>query len=171
MGRKKRVASLSSVLKALSMEYTNHLKENLAERLISVVLFGSVARGEAVPVSDIDLLIVVENPPSGRRARLELLAEADKRLEPKLKELEKLGIYTDFTPIIKSRDEALNFSPLYLDMVEDALILHDQDDFFGQVLTKLKDRLSLLKAKRLKQGQVRYWDLKPDFTPGEEFEL
>lgn len=163
--------TLSSVLKNLTTEFTNYLKENLAERLVSVVLFGSVAREEAVPVSDIDLLIVVENPPPGRRARLELLDEADRRLEPKLKELEESGIYTDFTPIIKSRDEATKFSPLYLDMVEDALILHDQDDFFAQILAELRLKLSLLKAKRLKQGQVRYWDLKPDLTPGEEFEL
>jgi len=162
---------LSSTLKTLTLEFTRHLKETLGERLVSVVLFGSVAREEAIPVSDIDLLIVVENPPAGRRTRLEMIADADKQLEPKLNELEESGIHTDFTPIIKSRNEARRFSPLYLDMVEDALILHDQAHFFTHILAELRNKLSLLKARRLRQGQVRYWDLKPDFTPGEIFEL
>jgi UTP:GlnB (protein PII) uridylyltransferase len=36
---------------------------DLRERLVSLVLFGSVARGRACPTSDIDLLLVAEGLP------------------------------------------------------------------------------------------------------------
>jgi len=40
------------------------LKERLGPSLVSVVLYGSVARGVARPDSDVDLLVVLDNPPS-----------------------------------------------------------------------------------------------------------
>lgn len=40
----------------------NYLKQEYQERLNQVVLFGSQSRGEATPASDIDILIVLEDP-------------------------------------------------------------------------------------------------------------
>lgn len=45
-------------------------KEHYKERLISLVVFGSVGRGTAGPDSDIDLLLVVNEFPAGRIARM-----------------------------------------------------------------------------------------------------
>jgi len=55
----------SDVLRELARRYTDLLRSHLRERLVSVVLFGSVARGDASPASDIDLLIVAEDLPQG----------------------------------------------------------------------------------------------------------
>jgi predicted nucleotidyltransferase len=51
---------LNEALKNLAEKYARLARENLGTNIISVTLFGSVARGEATPNSDIDLLIVCE---------------------------------------------------------------------------------------------------------------
>ena len=39
-------------------EYCSLIKNHFRDRLISICLFGSIARGEAKPESDIDILII-----------------------------------------------------------------------------------------------------------------
>jgi len=56
-------------------------------------------------------------------------------------------------------------------MVEDARILYDRQDFFSRRLDRLKKRLDELGAKRVRRGNAWYWDLKPDYRPGEIIEL
>jgi hypothetical protein len=56
-------------------------------------------------------------------------------------------------------------------MVEDALVLYDRNEFFAQELARLQKRLTQLGAKRVWKGNAWYWDLKPDYQPGEVFEL
>jgi len=68
-------------------------------------------------------------------------------------------------------DEAKKLRPLYLDMVSDAIILHDKNDFFRQVLNRLRRRLRELGAKRIRLGKLWYWDLKPDYRFGEFIEI
>ena len=62
-------------------------------------------------------------------------------------------------------------SPLFLDMVDDARILLDRGDFFQRELNGLRERLARLGARRIWKGNAWYWDLKPDYTPGEVFEI
>ena len=40
----------------------HYLRKLYGDRLVDVVLFGSYARGEAVPGSDIDVLVVLQGP-------------------------------------------------------------------------------------------------------------
>src|ERR1035437_590065 len=44
-------------------------QQHYGDRLISVVVFGSVARGTAGPESDLDMLVVADGLPDGRVAR------------------------------------------------------------------------------------------------------
>jgi hypothetical protein len=92
-------------------------------------------------------------------------------LEPLLYELKELGCDIGLSPIFKTREETLKGSPIFLDMVEDCIILYDKEEFFAGVLIKLKERLAALGAKRVWRGNAWYWDLKPDFKPGEVFEI
>jgi len=39
------------------------------------------------------------------------------------------------------------------------------------VLERVRERLRELGAQRKQPGTVRYWDLKPDFRPGEVIEI
>ena len=77
----------------------------------------------------------------------------------------------ELSPVFKTPEEIASGSPLFLDMVEDVRMLFDRDRFFAKVLKKLKKRLQKLGARRIWQGNAWYWDLKPDYQPGEVFEI
>jgi len=164
-------ASVARSMNGLARTYTNALAESLGDSLVSVVLFGSAARGEAGPVSDIDLLVVVDDLPSSRLARHEVLRRADERVEDELRRLRRQGVLTDIHPILKTPAEAERITPLYLDLVEDARILFDRDGFFARILERLRQSLRTLGARRIERGHLRYWDLKPDYHIGEVFEV
>jgi len=74
--------------------------------------------------------------------------------------------------VVKSPDEATYRSPLYLDMVEDAVIVVDRGRFFENVLAGMRARMRELGSRRvhLPDGSW-YWDLKPDFRWGEVVEI
>lgn len=151
--------------------YTEALKRYFGARLVSVVLYGSVARSDHTPASDIDLLIVARGLPQSRRARNRVLVEIEEELFPMLASLHRQGKYTDVSTKIKTPEEAEQPTPLYLDMTEDAVILYDRDGFFQRVLDRLRQRLKALGAQRIRQGKVWYWKLKPDYQWGEVIEL
>jgi len=146
-------------------QLTSLCKEHYGERLISLAVFGSVGRGTPRPDSDIDLLLVVKDLPVGRIARMKEFAAIETALGMATKDRIELS------PVFKTPEEIANGSPLFLDMVEDVRMLFDRDDFFKSVLKGLKERLQRLGARRIWQGNVWYWDLKPDYQKGEIFEI
>jgi len=142
------------------------------DRLVSVVFFGSVARETQRFDSDIDLLIIAERLPNGRMKRIREFESVEEKVAPFIKTIQqKEGINTYISAIIKSPEEAEKGNPLFLDMVEDAQMLFDKDEFFLTIIERLRKRLKELGAKRIWKGNAWYWDLKPDYKPGEIFEL
>jgi len=162
---------LNETLKGLAEKYAQLAKEHLGANLVSIALFGSVARGEATQCSDIDLLIVCENLPKGMFKRHALLDPVREKLQSDLERLWKQGIYADFTELVYTREEASKFHWVYLDMLEDAVILHDKGNFLRGVFERLRERLRELGAQKRRIGKISYYDLKPDFKPGEVIEL
>lgn len=141
------------------------------ERLISIVLFGSVGRGTSNPQSDIDLLIVAEQLPKGRMQRVQEFGCIEHDLQPLLSELSSIECHVELSPVFKTPEELIQGTPLMLDMVEDARILYDPTGFFGKTLARMANRLKELKAKRVWRGNAWWWDLKPDYQSGEVFEI
>ncbi|MGA2959028.1 MAG: nucleotidyltransferase domain-containing protein [Thermodesulfobacteriota bacterium] len=141
------------------------------EKVISVVVFGSVARGCQNFNSDIDVLIIANKVPDGRIKRIREFEAVEDRIEPFLKSLQKEGINTRISALIKTPEEAKKGSPLFLDMVEDAQILFDRGGFFSVLLKRVKKRLKVLGARRIWKGNAGYWVLKPDLKPGEVFKM
>ena len=162
---------INQALEAAAARYAELLREHLGGDLVSVVLFGSVARGEARAASDIDLLIVGEELPPGRFARLRLLEVVDRQFDLELDRLRARGVYTRVTCLLKTRAEAARVVPLYLDFVEDARLLYDRERFFETVLERLRTSLKQLGAERRRRGRTRYWVLTPRLAPGEVIEF
>ena len=74
--------------------------------------------------------------------------------------------------IVKTPGEATFRSPLYLDMVEDAILILDRRRFFEDVLAGMRERMRELGGRRihLPDGSW-YWDLKPSFRWGDVVEI
>lgn len=157
----------SDVLVELARSYTALLADRLGADLKSVALFRSVARGEAGVNSDIDLLVIAANLPERRSLRHALSMEVEDALEPRLAELRRARRRIEFSPILKTPEEAARLCPLYLDMTEDAVVLHDPDGFFQGIMERMKRKLAEYGPRRVKLGRVRYWDLKPDYKWGD----
>jgi predicted nucleotidyltransferase len=141
------------------------------ERLVSVAVFGSVARGTMRHHSDIDLLLVIENLPTGRMARVREFEAVECRLAALLDEAARKGVHTSLSPVFKSPRELAHGSPLFLDMTQEVLILYDREAVLRSYLEKLRARLKALGSRRISKGGGYYWLLKPDLKPGEDFSL
>ncbi|HKP12759.1 MAG TPA: nucleotidyltransferase domain-containing protein [Blastocatellia bacterium] len=73
---------MSEKLKEILRELRHQLESLYGERLVSLVLFGSQARGDAEPGSDIDVLVVLKGPvDAGAEIRRTIQAVADLSLE------------------------------------------------------------------------------------------
>jgi len=101
--------------KTLIERLSEALKRKYGDKFISLVVFGSVARGEARKDSDVDLLLVIDSIPKRRLERQKEFMEVEKELEGYLNELFDEGYFIDFSPIIKTSEEAMRLSPLYLE--------------------------------------------------------
>lgn len=141
------------------------------ERLVSLAVFGSVGRGTPRPDSDLDALVVVDDLPNGRMARVEEFEAVEKLLSEALAVAAREGIRTRLSPVLKTPEEVSLGSPLFFDLVEDAELLVDRDGFLAGELGRLGRRLHELGARRIWRGNAWFWDLKPDYRPGDEFEL
>lgn len=141
------------------------------ERLVSLVVYGSAGRETMRFDSDIDMLIIAKDLPKGRMKRVAEFSAIEAALIHYMEQLKKEGIHTDLSPVFKTPEEAQRGSPLFLDMVEDAVILYDKDGFFASVLERLRNRLKKLGSQRVWKGNAWYWVLKPDYKPGEVFEI
>ena len=162
---------LKERFKELQDKLLTEVKSFYEDRLVSFVVFGSVARETYRFESDIDALIIAEGLPKGRMKRVAQFMTVEDRIEPFLEYLKKEGMNTYISPVLKTPEEAETGSPLFLDMVEDANILFDRNGFFSKILERLRNRLRELGAKRVWKGNAWYWILKPDYKPGEVFEL
>jgi len=144
-------------------------REVYGGRLVSLAVFGSVARGTPRPDSDIDLLLVAEDLPRGRLKRMEEFARVEEIIRTQSAEFEY--IKPELSPIIKEPKEIYQGSLVFLDLVEDARICHDKDGFLARYLAGLKERLDRMGARRIYRGGAWYWVLKADYRPGEVIEI
>lgn len=152
-------------------EILEAVKDVYGERLVTLAVFGSVGRGTPRPDSDIDIIIVAERLPHGRIKRVAEFERVEEVLAVSLKRLEGVGINTFLSPVIKTKEEVLVGSLIFLDMLDDARILHDRNNFFRNFLERLRTRLEKLGAKKMRRGGVWYWVLKEDYKIGEVFEI
>jgi hypothetical protein len=154
---------LTALLAACQQQY--------GDRLISALVYGSVGRGTPQSDSDIDLLIVADPLPAGRWARVAEFEAVEREMAGVLEEAAQAGIHTFLSHVFKTPHEVSLGSPLFLDMIDDRRILFDRNGFIRDALAAFKARLDKLGARRVWQGDAWYWDLKPDYKPGEVFEI
>ncbi len=119
---------LERFLEEIKEKATQHYKD----RLLSLVVFGSVAKGKATPESDVDLLIVLEDKP---KSSYETYMDFYENVESKLKSLEKLGMR--LSPIFLRRSSLREDMPWLWDT--EFIVLYDRDNFFKNFLKRLEE--------------------------------
>jgi len=140
------------------------LLERLLQRkipLLAFVIFGSTARGRVKRESDIDLLLIVE-----KRDR-----ETWKRVHEEAMKVE--GVKGPFLSFIMATESHLRENPLILlDMTEENICLYDPQGVFKKLISDMKKMMKKLGSKRIWLDEdTWYWEVKPDWKPGEVVEI
>lgn len=159
--------------KNLLLEFKEILFEKVGENLVSIVLYGSVARKDAKKTSDIDLLIILEYEKDYFNM-LKPLMDSFKELKKKevYKKFLKKGIKPYLSFLVFSKKEALKNRWIYLDMLEDAIIIYDKNKFFEKKIKEFERKLKKFGSRKVKLPDGRwYWEIKPSLKAGEIFEI
>jgi predicted nucleotidyltransferase len=124
------------------------LKQKLNNDLLSVILFGSIVKGNFTNTSDIDVLVICETPPKDWRARDKMVLELTENIEI------KYGTPIHMTLV--SKEEILysieSISPLMLEIYSANEIIYDKDSFFKQLLKHFEKNMHRLKAQKIEDG-------------------
>jgi predicted nucleotidyltransferase len=135
----------------------NNLKKRLGKSLISVVLFGSRARGTNSETSDYDLFIVAKNLPKNRLKRVKKIRDVLFSSEIRI------------NTIVKTPTEVeLNLTPLMLEIFTDGICLSG-NSYFNVHRKSVKRVIEQAGLKRFFMENEYYWRF--DKIPKSEWEL
>lgn len=141
-------------------EYENPLKEFIERvlsqypnQVVSIVLFGSVAKGKARISSDVDLLVILKEVPLDWR-------EKDKMFSDILLDI-LLRYHLRIFPIITSQAVALNSArlgnPLFYGILTGYLVLYDPSSFFEKILGIVKEGIKINKPVYIEKNKK--WEM------------
>jgi hypothetical protein len=116
---------LNEVYKKAAAEFAQRVTSALGDQVDAMVLYGSVARGEAKRYSDIDILVVSAHHDATRE-----------RVSEICEELTYEHNYTFFISIVHLSREELRWhtevgSPFVRNVVDEGVILYDDGTFSG----------------------------------------
>ncbi|WP_457753444.1 nucleotidyltransferase domain-containing protein [Thermococcus sp.] len=138
-------------------ELFRRIKEHYGDNLLSLVVFGSYARGNNRYSSDMDLLIILKDAPRVSERIRDFIVNVEEPLEELEKKLTEEGIYMDISPLILTSEEALNFSPLYLDILENHVVIYDRG-FFKKLVKFIGEEAKRRKVFRHKVNGHNVWE-------------
>ncbi len=167
-------AALPTALERLLTRWVAELKAQFGILLRAVCLYGSVARGDHTPASDIDLLVVLSSVPAGCRDRTDEIVAVHRRIWEtcEFDEARDSRVPHSGNVVAYTEPELRAHPPLLLDITQDGRILYDPDGVLLAELNVLREGMRKLGSKRvfLPDGKW-YWILKPDIKFGEMFDL
>ena len=144
------------------------LSRSYKERLISVCVYGSVARGSAGETSDVDMLVVIDGLRGSVGKRLEDLYEAIAQIESERRFLYRNSVYTDLSFFPLSPDEAYRFLPIYLDIIDGGAIVFDKGRFLEKIFSKCRSLIARSGVEKVTTRHGWFWRLNPAMPIGEE---
>jgi predicted nucleotidyltransferase len=126
-------------------------REKFKDDLISIILFGSYARGTATKYSDIDLLIIAKNLPKRRIDRYKIIKDID------LEFLKKY--YITLSPILIEPEElsTKSINPLIYGILTGHKIIYDKNNFWKNYLERIKPIIK--KEKVVYVERDREWNI------------
>ena len=163
---------VSYIFRDYLYNFVRLLKENYKEDLLSVILFGSVARGKWNNESDIDLFIIFTNKSSIRTDINNQLTKfiSDYERKSKLKNSKGDRLFSTIQDISLSLKDLHTFRTIFYDIAMDGIILFDRNQTGFHFLKKIKNRIEEKGLRRVfvKENDY-YWERNVEF--GEIIEL
>jgi hypothetical protein len=137
----------SMAKKDFRKELISRFKNHLGDNLVSIVLFGSQARGDPRATSDFDLFVVAKELPKSPLKRLFYVREP---LRGDFKE--RISI------IAKTKKEVeAEFPSLFLDIGTDGIILYDKS-FFEEKIERIREIIKKARLKRIREKGNFIWE-------------
>lgn len=131
------------------------------ESLLGLLLFGSVARGDARFDSDVDLLLIADRLPPRRRQRLEALrGEAVEPLEEARDALFLRGYPAEISWIFRTPGELGEGAPFFLDLPEEGEILFERAKFVSDFLRRIERMRRREGARKIAVAGEECWDFR-----------
>lgn len=129
-------------------ELTAILKQKFKKDLLSVVLFGSIVKGNFTNSSDIDVLVVCKAPVKDWRVRDKLILDLTEDIE--------LKYTTPIHMILVNKDEISHaiesVYPLMLEIYEANEIIYDKENFFKKIIADFKKNIHRWHAEKIEEG-------------------
>lgn len=132
----------ASVVQSLQAKFRDHL--------VAVALFGSAARGETDPRSDLDFLVVLRGIPKTLERRYEVykpIHDAITSQHRQVKDVTVIDIDEEYI-----NDENAEISSLMLNIISDAVILHDPS---GKLATFVNEGRRLIETAGLERYKTK----------------
>ncbi|MFB0537793.1 MAG: nucleotidyltransferase domain-containing protein [Anaerolineae bacterium] len=135
----------------LSDQFLNDIvgvfKDHLGPDLVAIVLYGSWARGESRPGSDVDLLVIARNLPCDRFERVTyvhrmVVGRFRRRISVLAKEPAEFEGY---------------FPSLYLDIGLDGIILYDLEGYMTGKLARIRELIEEAGLYRVRRDGELMW--------------
>jgi len=135
-------------METIMKNITKRIKHRFGEALLSIVLFGSIARGNFTESSDIDVLVIVQDLTDDWRARDKIVLE-----------LAEIGfeygrsVHITLTDINEIEFSIEHGSPLVFELYDTNRIVFDKNEFFEMQMEKFNDNMKKWRAKKIREGE------------------
>ena len=163
---------VSYIFRDYLYNFVKLMKEDYKEDLLSIILFGSVARVKWNNESDIDLLIIFTNKSSLRTTINKRLTKiiSDYERKSKLRNSKGDRLFSTIQDISLEIKDLHTFRTIFYDIAMDGIILFDRNQTGFHFLRKIKKRIEEKGLRRvfIKENDY-YWERNVDF--GEIIEL
>ncbi len=130
------IGNYKELINRLIEEIKDKSLKCFGDRLVSLVVFGSVAKGLNTPESDVDILYLLEDYKGNYEEFMSYFNCVEENLEI-LKSMKEAGINTFISPIFMDINHISVRMPIFWDT--DFIILYDKEGFFSNFIEELKD--------------------------------
>ena len=133
IGRRVRFMRLDRDVRAYINSFVSEMA--LDRRVLGLLLFGSVARGTSTKQSDIDVLVVASDT---SMKVFDSVNAAVKRVEAYRVPLKERGASMRIRPMILKVGELQRFKPIYVEFLEDGMVLFERDETMSEFLNDIR---------------------------------
>ncbi|MEJ5365223.1 MAG: nucleotidyltransferase domain-containing protein [Desulfosoma sp.] len=159
--------TIARQLKTFSPRHEAYIKTILQEmvahygdQLLACAIFGSYARKENRLNSDLDLLLILDAREGFTQRMARFVEQVEMKHDALAQELyEQEGILCELSPYILMEDEARFVQPVYYDLVEHHVIVHDPRGLLDRIVRLVKEHLVESAARKEPVGTGWLWTI------------